>query len=30
MQMPSSDKNIKAVINQNPLDQFLQNWCQFS
>jgi len=28
--MPSSDKNIKAVINQKLLNQFLQNWCQFS
>jgi len=30
MQMPSSGKNTKAVINQKPLDQFSQNWCQFS
>jgi len=28
--MPSSGKNTKAVINQKPLDQFLQNWCQMS
>jgi len=26
MQMPSSGKNIKAVINQKPLNQILQNW----
>jgi len=25
MQMPSSGKNTKAMINQKPLDQFLQN-----
>jgi len=28
--MPSSGKNTKAVINQKPLNQFLQNWCQYS
>jgi len=28
--MPSSGKNTKAVINQKPLSQFLQNWCQYS
>jgi len=28
--MPSSGKNTKAVINQKPLNQFLQNCCQYS
>jgi len=28
--MPSSGRNTKAVINQKLLDQFLQNWCQYS
>jgi len=30
MQMPSSGKNTKTVINRKSLIQFLQNWCQFS
>jgi len=30
MRMPPSGKNTKAVTNQKPLNQFLQNLCQFS
>jgi len=30
MRIPSSGKNVKAVINQKLLDQYLQNWCQLS
>jgi len=28
--MPSGGKNAKAVVNQKPLNQFAQHWCQFS